>query len=82
MVEQTGDKTYNILASSSIDDINELLPHPIEKDEQYVTLAGFLILKFGKIPSLKDKIVIDNYEYSILKKNKNSLTLIQIIDLR
>lgn len=70
IVEKVGDKTYNVIASSPIDDINELLPHPIEKDEQYETLAGFLILKFGKIPSLKDKIVIDQYEFSILKRIK------------
>lgn len=81
IVEKVGDKTYNVIASSPIDDINELLPHPIEKDEQYETLAGFLILKFGKIPSLKDKIVIDQYEFSILKKNKNSISFVQIIDL-
>jgi CBS domain containing-hemolysin-like protein len=81
IVEKVGDKTYNVIASSPIDDINELLPHPIEKDEQYETLAGFLILKFGKIPSLKDKIVIDQYEFSIIKKNKNSISFVQIIDL-
>ena len=81
IVEKVGDKTYNVIASSPIDDINELLPHPIEKDEQYETLAGFLILKFGKIPSPKDKIVIENYEFSILKKNKNSISFVQIIDL-
>jgi CBS domain containing-hemolysin-like protein len=81
IVEKVGEKTYNVIASSPIDDINEMLPHPIEKDEQYETLAGFLILKFGKIPALKDKIVIDNYEYSILKKNKNSISFVQIIDV-
>jgi CBS domain containing-hemolysin-like protein len=81
IVEKVGEKTYNVIASSPIDDINEMLPHPIEKDEQYETLAGFLILKFGKIPSPKDKIVIENYEFSILKKNKNSISFVQIIDL-
>ena len=80
-VEKTGERTYTILASSSIDDINESLPHPIEKDEQYETLAGCLILKFGKIPGLKDKITFNNYEFSILKKNKSSIFLVQLVDL-
>ena len=52
-IEKTGDKTYTVMAKTTIDDINELLPHPIEKDEQYDTLAGCLILKFGKIPNFK-----------------------------
>jgi CBS domain containing-hemolysin-like protein len=80
-VEKVGDKMYNVVASSSIDDINEFLPHPIEKDEQYESLAGYLILKFGKIPMVKEKIVLDNYEFSILKKNKSSITLVHLIDL-
>ena len=80
-VEKVGDKMYNVVASSSIDDINEFLPHPIEKDEQYETLAGYLILKFGKIPIVKEKIILDNYEFSILKKNKSSITLVHLLDL-
>lgn len=81
IVEKVGDNIYNVIASSTIDDINDFLPHPIEKDEQYETLAGFLILKFGKIPSMKEKIVVDNYEYSVLKKNKSSISLVEILDI-
>jgi CBS domain containing-hemolysin-like protein len=80
-VENIGEKTYSVLASAKIDDINELLPHPLEKDEQYDTLAGYLILKFGKIPNTKEKITIDNYEFSIVKKHRSSIVLVQIIDL-
>ncbi len=81
-VEKVGEKTYNVLASSSIDDINEYLPHPIEKDELYETLAGYLFLKFNKIPAIREKISIDDYEFSILKKNKSTIGLVQIIDLK
>jgi len=81
IVEKTGNKTYTVAASAQLDDINELLPHPIEKDEQYETLAGCLILKFGRIPNTKDKITFNDYEFSILKKNKRSIILVQLIDL-
>lgn len=80
-VEKVAEKTYNVLASATPDDINELLPHPIEKDEQYETLAGYLILKFGKIPVVKEKITFDNYEFTILKKNKSTIVLVQMVDL-
>lgn len=81
-VEKVSDRTYNVLASSSIDDINEFLPHAIEKDEMYETLAGYLFLKFNKIPAVREKITIDDYEFSILKKNKSTIVLVQIIDLK
>jgi len=80
-VEKVSDKTYNVLASAAIDDINEFLPHPIQKDEQYESLAGYLILKFGKIPAIKEKIAIDNYDFSILKKNKSTIVLVQLVDI-
>ena len=79
-VEKVGEKTYNVLASASLDDINEFLPHPIKKDKQYETLAGYLIFKLGKIPAMKEKIVIGNYEFSILKRNKSSILLVQLVD--
>jgi CBS domain containing-hemolysin-like protein len=80
-VEKISKQTYYVLASATIDDINELLPHPITKDDQYETLAGYLILKFGKIPNIKEKITFDNYEFSIIKKNKSTIVLVQLIDL-
>jgi CBS domain containing-hemolysin-like protein len=80
-VEKVGDKTYHVLASTALDDINELLPHPIKKDEQYETLAGYLILNFGKIPVVKEKLILENYECTVLKKNKSTIVLVQLIDL-
>ena len=80
-VEKVGERTYNAMAAATLDDINELLPHPLEKDEQYETLAGYLILRFGKIPYVKEKITTDNFEFTILKRNKSSLILIQLVDL-
>ncbi len=80
-VEMVGDKTYHIQASAGLDDINELLPHSLKEDEQYETLAGYLMLKFGKIPGLKEKIVCDGYEFSVLKKNKSTIVLVQATDL-
>ncbi len=80
-VEKRGDKSYSVLASASLDDINEMLPHPLTLNEEYETLAGYLILQFGKIPSINEKITFDNWEFTILKKNKNSIILAQLVDL-
>jgi CBS domain containing-hemolysin-like protein len=80
-VEKTDEKVYKVLASAALDDINELLPHPLEKDEQYETLAGYLIVKFAKIPMINEKIISDNYEFTILKKTKSTIGLVQLVDL-
>jgi CBS domain containing-hemolysin-like protein len=80
-VEKTGDKTYSVLASATLDDVNDLLPHEIEKDEAFNTLAGYLIHKFGKIPSVNEKISVDNYEFTILKKTRTTITHVKMVDL-
>lgn len=80
-VEKKGENTYIVLASASLDDIIELLPHPLTRNEEYETLAGYLILRFGRIPNINEKISYDNYEFTILKKNLNSISLAQLVDL-
>jgi len=80
-VEKNGEKTYTVLASASLDDINDLLPHSLTRNGEYETLAGYLIYKFGRIPNINEKISFDDYEFTILKKNKNSIILTQLNDL-
>ena len=80
-VEKKGEKSYTVVASASLDDINELLPHPLTVNEEYETLAGYLILKLGRIPNMNEKISFDDYEFTILKKHKNSIILAQLVDI-
>jgi CBS domain containing-hemolysin-like protein len=82
IVEKTGDKTFSVLALASINDINQLLPHSLEKEDNYETLAGFLIYNFGRIPNTNDRIVSNDYEFIILKKSKSSIMLVQLRDLK
>jgi CBS domain containing-hemolysin-like protein len=82
VVEKTGDKTFSVIASAPIDDINKHLPHPIQKDGHYDTLAGYLIQQFGRIPNTNEKISLAEYEFNILKKSKNSIMLVQLKELK
>jgi CBS domain containing-hemolysin-like protein len=82
VVQKTGEKTYRIQASASLDDINELLPRPISKEGQIVTLAGILVFHFRKIPTPKDRIIIDNYEVVILQMKLNSIVTVLLRDLK
>lgn len=81
VVENVGEKSFTVIASASLDDINKLLPHPIEKEDEYHTLAGNLIFRFGRIPNSNEKIIFDDFEFTILKKSRNTITLVQIHDL-
>ncbi|MDR1706432.1 MAG: hemolysin family protein [Prevotella sp.] len=80
-VEQTGENIYSVMATAAISDINDELPHPIDKDKQYDTLAGYLIDKFGRIPNTHDKLEAEDYQFTVLKKNKTSIVVVQLKDL-
>ncbi len=82
VVQKTGDKVYTVAATALLNDVNDLLPHSIETGEGYTTIAGKLIEMFGRIPNTNDKIVFDDYEFVVLKKNKNSILLVQLYDLK
>lgn len=77
-VEKIGESTYSVLATAAISDINDQLPHSIDKGKQYDTLAGYLIDKFGRIPNTHDKLESEGYEFIILKKNKTSIHQVQL----
>jgi CBS domain containing-hemolysin-like protein len=81
VVEKTAERTYSVQASSTLDDINKYLPHPIVKDEQYETLAGYLIHHSRKILNTNEKIVRDGYEFTVLKRSRSTIVLVQLVEL-
>lgn len=81
-VEKSGEDIYTVLASASVEDINKLIPHPLTTDEEYETLAGMLILKFGHIPNVNEKIIFEGYEFTILKKLKSTIMLVQMKEIK
>lgn len=80
-VEETSEHIFSVIATAAITDINDQLPHPIDKDKQYDTLAGYLIDQFGRIPNTHDKLQSEGYEFTVLKKNKTSIILVQMKDI-
>lgn len=81
-VEKTGSNTYHVTATALLHDINDLLPHPIDTGAEYTTLAGKLIQLFGHIPNVNERIEFNDYEFVVLKKNKSSISLVQVNDLK
>lgn len=80
-VEPLGDNAYNVLATASITDINHEIPHPIDKEKQYDTLAGYLIDKFGRIPNVLDKLESENYLFTVTNKTRTSIISVEMKDL-
>jgi CBS domain containing-hemolysin-like protein len=76
IVKEEGD-WLKIIATASIRDINKFLPHPLQEDRRYDTLAGALITHLGRMPNINEKSVFEGYEFTILKRVRNRITLVR-----
>jgi CBS domain containing-hemolysin-like protein len=78
VVEQVSINEYIVNAQASIQDVNELLPLALPEGVEYDTVAGLLITTFARIPDISEKITFEGYQFTILKKTKQSILLVRL----
>lgn len=61
-----------------IDYLNEKYNLSITESEEYDTIAGFILYNIEKFPQLNDRILIDNFQITILKVSNTKLDLIKL----
>jgi len=76
---QIGDNSYVVNARVEIDDLREHLHLPIPKDDDYQTLAGFLLKKMQKIPKKWDSTIIDGVEYVVQSATDRSVEEVYVV---
>lgn len=81
VVEQIDDKTFKVMATAALNDINAHLPYALESVNDAATLAGVILHRFGRIPAANEKMILDEYEVTILKRVKNMVSIVQLRDV-
>lgn len=78
IVQSLNENRHQILALSSLRDINKFLKYPIPESEEYETLAGLLTYHW---PSMKegDEKTLFNYNIKVIRLNK---TLPETVEVR
>jgi putative hemolysin len=79
LYHRIGENSYIVSARMEVDDVRELLKIPIAEDDDYQTLAGFLLKRMQKIPKKWDSTMIDNVEYVIQSATDRSIEEVYII---
>ena len=77
-VEKTDTGAYRVSGDTTIRDLNRSFKWDLS-DEDAATLAGYLMYKIERIPSEGQVFAIDGYTFTIVKKIKNRLELIDIV---
>ncbi|MFC1809273.1 hemolysin family protein [Candidatus Omnitrophota bacterium] len=73
------ENTWEVNAKTTIDDINESLELEIPQNEDYDTLAGFILAKLGRIPEYKEKLEADDLTFVIMESSEKSIEKVKII---
>jgi CBS domain containing-hemolysin-like protein len=80
LVEKIDDKKFRVQGAATLVSLNEKLPRPLPENDIYVTLAGMLIDIVGRIPNVGESIPYDDYMFTVVKRIKNQVILVDIID--
>lgn len=80
LIERIDDRKYRVQGSATLVSLNEKLPRPLPENETYVTLAGMLIDIVGRIPNVGESIEHDDYVFTVIKRIKNQIILVDIFD--
>lgn len=70
---------YLLSGRLEIDTINRQLGLKLPEEDEYVTLAGFLLHHHQKIPKLNDYIVVDNWTFKVEKAANNRIELVRLV---
>jgi CBS domain containing-hemolysin-like protein len=80
LIEKIDEKKFRVQGSATLVALNERLPRPLPENEIYVTLAGMLIDIVGRIPNVGESIRYDDYIFTVVKRIKNQIILVDVAD--
>jgi CBS domain containing-hemolysin-like protein len=80
LIEKLEDKKFRVQGSVTLVALNENLPRTLPENEIYVTLAGMLIDIVGRIPNVGESIPYDDYVFTVIKRIKNQIILVDVLD--
>lgn len=69
---------YEFSGRCEIAAINEQYDLDLPEDDDYQTLAGYVMFSTGSLPAQGDKVVLGNYAFEIMRKSANRLELIRV----
>jgi len=76
--EEVKPGVYLFSGRLEIDHINEKYQLRIPEDEDYETLAGYIIINSGSIPAIGEEIIIKDFKFEIIKATGNRVEVVKV----
>ena len=78
VAKDLGDGTYEFSGRAEIDFIRSEFHLDIPEEDDYQTLAGYILHCAGSIPTQGETLTIENYKFTIVKSSATRLELIKV----
>jgi CBS domain containing-hemolysin-like protein len=76
--KQLSETDYVFSGRLEIDYLNEKYTLGITESDEYETIAGYILYNTEKFPQLNDRILIDQFQFTILKVSNTKLDLMKL----
>ncbi|MGH7884566.1 MAG: hemolysin family protein [Thermodesulfobacteriota bacterium] len=81
LIIKKGVDNFEVAASCTVDEIEKRLGIELS-DRNADTIGGVLIEEFGHIPEINEKIIMENYEYTVLEAEPKRIIRVKIREIK
>lgn len=78
VAKKLDDHTFVLSGRMEIDDINEQFDLSLPEDEDFMTIAGFILAHHPSIPSQGQELEIEGIRFEILRSTKTKIVLVKM----
>lgn len=78
VAKQTGEKEYILSGRLDIERANELFHIGLPESDDYQTVGGYILHVHQSFPQAKDTILIDHFEFTMLKVKSTKIELVKL----
>jgi len=77
LIKKLDAKTYIVKATTTIDEFNEYF-HTQISDEEFDTIGGIILSKFGRFPKRGERVKMQNYRFKVLQSDSRRIYLLEV----
>lgn len=78
VAKQLKDNEYVLSGRMEIDRVNEMFDLSIPESDEYLTVAGFILVNYQNFPKLNETILIGRFEFKIIKVTRTKIELVRL----
>lgn len=75
------DNEYVLSGRMEVDRVNEMFGLNIPESDEYLTIAGFILVNYQNFPKLNETILIGRFEFKIVKVTRTKIELVRLLVL-